>query len=83
MDFASFFDDGPKVETPRTKSKPATGSKAKADKKVAAAPVVTQTEIPKPSLFDYEETKADIYEVSEILSGKTMGRQQEFDLFIR
>ncbi len=80
------FDDGPKIETQRAKSKPATGSKTKSDKKLSAVPLTNhhhETVQPKPKAVDYDVTKDEIISLSERLKGQTMMKQRDMDELIR
>ena len=79
-----FFDDGPKVEIPKVRSKPATGSKAKGDKKLAAAHSAMQMAQNdllqnKPKPFDFLQTKDDICSIASKLQGQTTKKQLDID----
>eukprot|EP00794_Sanderia_malayensis_P000123 gene123-734_t len=91
-DVGLLIDDGPKVETQRTKSKPTTGSKSKSDKKLAtavasigAAASISQIDATQsgPKDFDYETTREDIANVCNRLIGQSPQKQSEMDEFIR
>lgn len=84
----AFFDNGPKIEIPRVKSKPATGSKAKSDKKAVSAQLtsaVNQIEdvLSKPHTFDYGVVRDDVMQVSAQLAGKSLLNQAEMDVLLK
>lgn len=83
-----FFDDGPKIDVPKVKSKPATGSKLKGDKKSIAAQSalqLNQSEALQNRLrpFDYLHTKESIYSTAHKMHGSVVIDQMSMDEAIK
>ena len=81
----NFFDDGPKVEIPKIKTKPTTGKGNKKSNATRLSLSVGQNEalLPKKNIFDFVETQDDIRSVSKEIVGWKMGNQKEMDEAIR
>ena len=83
-----FFDDGPKIEIPKARSKPATGSKTKGDKKGAA--VHSQLPFSQNDLlkkrqkpFDFQQTNEDICKAASKIIGERVDNQINMDKLIK
>lgn len=82
------FDNGPLIEIPKVKSKPATGSRGKADKKGAAAHLqMSNNQIDlqqdKKKHFDFLKTKDDIYKTASKIQGQRVKEAKDMDELIQ
>lgn len=83
-----FFDDGPTIEIPKARSKPATGLKGKADKKAAAPQSAMHLNQnngsqKKANQFDFPQTQDEINGIALKLHGQKVGDQKEMDEHIK
>ena len=82
------FDDGPAIEIPKLRSKPATGSRAKTDKKAAAAQLqMSHNQVDlnqeKQKQVNFLKTKDDIYKTALKVQGQRVKQPKCMDDLIK